>query len=149
MHRQDRRRILLWSAYGLLIFSLCGLYLLSTPVAAEAAEIRVSDRYVISLLPVTALSDAPDNGVLVGNYTGHRWPGNIPMDEPARIEIAVDNPRILLLQICSHEVRHWELEQAGVPAADHHRVMEEEGTQYGYPWNWSPDCFRIIPHILY
>ena len=53
--------------------SLCGIYLLSSPVTPGPVDIRVGDRYVISLLPVTALSDAPDHGFLVGNYIGHRW----------------------------------------------------------------------------
>lgn len=149
MDRQDRRRVLLRCVYGVLIFSLCGVYLLSSPVTPGPIDIRVGDRYVISLLPVTALSDAPDHGFLVGNYTGHRWPGNIPTDEPARIEIAADNSRLMLLQICSHEVRHFELEQAGVAAVKHHEVMADEGANYVYPWNWKPGCLQILPHILY
>ncbi len=143
------RQWLLWFAYVLLGFSLCGLYMLSNPVAAGPTDIRVGDRYMISLLPMTALSDAPDQGYLVGNYTGHRWPGNVPKDEPARIDIAADNSRLMLLQICSHEVRHFELEQSGVEAVKHHQAMADEGADYRYPWNWKPGCLRIIPHILY
>ena len=149
MDRQDRRRVLLRCVYGVLIFSLCGVYLLSSPVTPGPIDIRVGDRYVISLLPVTALSDAPDHGFLVGNYTGHRWPGNVPDDEPVRIEIAADNPRLFVMQICSHEVRHWELEQQRVPADEHHEVMANEDVRYAYPWNWKPVCLRVVPHIVY
>lgn len=143
------QQMVAWAGYMLAGWSLLGLYALSTPVTSGPDDIHVEDAYVISLVPTTELSNAPENGRLVGNYTGHQWPGNIPIDEPTQIDIAADNPRLMLLQICSHEVRHFELERDGVPAEDHHDVMEKEGTSYSYPWNWKPGCLQMLPHILY
>ena len=131
--------------YSVMLLSLTGAYLLAAPFMVPDTGLRFSSDLKVHLEPVESLPHSLGSAYLLrGNFTGHAWPGNIPESEPVHIYLAVDNPRIFIVETCSHELEHWRLEKEGVPTAQHHAVMEKN---FLLPWHWDARCLQLLPKI--
>lgn len=140
----DRFWVLWVSGTVLVVFMSLWLWVSLPSVAPDEGEsVRLEDDLVLFLV------DDLD-GDAIGQFCGHEWPCNYDEGADSLIYMESDLYRYRLLQVCTHEYRHYELDEQGRNVSTHHERMDSDVYNSGelWPWEIEPVCLKVSPYVV-
>lgn len=133
----------------IVLISLAGLYLVSPPLFPQQSTVTLEDDLVAETVPGSELNEGNNlHGTVGGQYIGHNSLQDTSKDAPATVKVVADQPRLMFIASCSHELTHYELEQSGVDLIDHHAAMDATRYNAYNPVNWDRRCLKLWSSLI-